>query len=91
MSNATVADPIFKFVDNGILVQGDSTDKSVIDFVKSTTGGKIPLIIADPPYGNIVKEKWDRTKLSSSEFCDWMIDWTYKWLECLDEGAAFTS
>lgn len=50
----------------------------------------VPLIIADPPYGNIVDEKWDRVNDSDELFSDWMIRWTRGWTQyCLAPGGAF--
>lgn len=39
---------------NGTLLKHDILDPSFTNLV-----GKFPLVIADPPYGDIVKEKWD--------------------------------
>lgn len=39
---------------NGTLLKHDILDPSFPNLV-----GKFPLVIADPPYGDIVKEKWD--------------------------------
>lgn len=77
--------------DDGIAVCGDSTSKEVIDFVKShLRDEKIHLICTDPPYGNILKQGWDRWKDSQSSFVDWMMKWTNDWSELLIEnGAAY--
>lgn len=79
---------------DGFVVCGDSTDKQVQSFVASTLQTfqqtqKVPLIIADPPYGNVVKDKWDRTNLPDEKFSSWMVDWTNDWRNFLEEGAAF--
>jgi DNA modification methylase len=44
----------------------------------SDESGLLPLTIADPPYGNVVNEKWDKA-VSDVKFCAGMIDWT-KWI-----------
>ncbi len=49
----------------------------------------MPLIICDPPYGNIVDEKWDKTKDDDETFSSWMIAWTRGWASCLVAGGAF--
>ncbi len=52
--------------------------------------GDVPLIIADPPYGNIVSEKWDRVDATDDDFCNWMVAWTSNWADkCLLPGGAF--
>jgi len=38
--------------------------------------GKLPLIIADPPYGNIVDDAWDKVGEDDVKFCLWMLSWT---------------
>ena len=34
------------------------------------------MVIADPPYGNIVDKEWDRIEVDDREFCRWMVHWT---------------
>lgn len=62
-------------LDGGFLICGDCTDKDVIKTVVNITG-RLPLIIADPPYGNIVDREWDLTDKSDKEFCQWMFWWS---------------
>jgi DNA modification methylase len=77
-----------KFVD-GIVILGDSTTQDVWSFVNETIGA-VGLIVADPPYGNIVDDEWDQTDLSDELFSSWMIKWTRGWTEtCLSDGGAF--
>ena len=47
-----------------------------------------PLVIADPPYGNIVDEDWDRIETNDRKFCEWMIHWTMVLVPMLREGGA---
>lgn len=61
---------IEKFND-GIVICDEFPNKKLIDFIKKTSG-KLPLTITDPPYGNIVKKKWDK-KTSLDEFIDELI------------------
>jgi site-specific DNA-methyltransferase (adenine-specific) len=72
--------------DDGFALHGDATSDEVKDFVSDF---QIPLIIADPPYGNIVNESWDKTTLTDVKFCDWMIDWTDKFSSLLMSRGAF--
>lgn len=73
--------------ENGYCVIGDSTDQDVIDYVKKRENN-VQLIACDPPYGNIVKNSWDRSKQTQKEFADWMIDWTRRWSAALERDAA---
>lgn len=50
---------------------------------------KIPLIVTDPPYGNIVSEGWDRVDDDDEVFSDWMVKWTRMWAQRLVPGGAF--
>lgn len=36
---------------------------------------RVPLVIADPPYGDIVPVHWDQTQ-GDVKHADWLIDWT---------------
>lgn len=74
--------------DDGLVIHGDSTSATVAEFVKSEVG-LVPLIIADPPYGNVVKEEWDKVKVTDDQFSDWMIEWTRLWSTLLYPSAAF--
>lgn len=75
--------------DDGYALCADSTQPGVMLGVRQLVGD-VPLIIADPPYGNIVSEKWDRINESDELFSDWMIKWTRNWAEkCLLAGGAF--
>lgn len=75
--------------DDGYAVCADSTQPGTILQVRQLVGD-VPLIIADPPYGRIVSEKWDNVKISAEEFSGWMASWTRHWAEkCLLPGAAF--
>lgn len=83
---------IVKEYDDGIVVCGDSTTQ----LVKSVAESKIPnfkqgipLIVADPPYGNIVLNDWDQTKQSDISFANWFLSWTELWATSLISGGAF--
>lgn len=81
-----------KFHD-GITINGDCTDLAVLNEVKAflQEHGQehAALIFTDPPYGNILDEKWDKTKLNEKQFASWMVDWTVQWSDILSDGGAF--
>jgi DNA modification methylase len=74
--------------DDGLAILGDSTDPDVFKTVESITGC-VPLIVTDPPYGNIVNELWDKYKGTDNSFVEWMISWTELWSNALLPGGAF--
>lgn len=78
-----------ELVKGGFVVLGDSTKLETADVVSALIGKKAHLVIADPPYGNIVQESWDRTKLTELQFAAWMIEWTMLWNEALAPKGAF--
>jgi len=63
-------------VPGGIVVHGAFPDQEVLTFI-AERAGPLPLIIADPPYGNILPEGWDQTDSDDKTFAEWMISWTY--------------
>lgn len=74
----------------GLAVQADSTSQEARDLVRTElAGADLPLIIADPPYGNVVSDNWDKVTVSDREFAMWMIGWTRAWAEVLAKNAAF--
>ena len=75
---------------DGLALCCDSTSQEAVDEVKTWLGDTVvPLIATDPPYGNIVMERWDRTKLTDDEYAQTMIDWTRLWSQVLVQGGAF--
>jgi len=72
---------------DGFAIQGDSTSPEVRTRVKDLAG-PFPLILTDPPYGNIVEEDWDAATDTAS-FVAWMLDWTNVWSEQLEPNGAF--
>ncbi len=78
-----------EIVPGGFLVLADSTAQETVEVVRSLIGTQVPLIIADPPYGNVVQESWDKTKLTELQFAAWMIEWTMLWNEALASRGAF--
>lgn len=74
--------------DDGYAICADSTNINVQHHVRELVGC-VPLIIADPPYGNIVKEKWDKVGDSDEIFSSWMIEWTRGWADVIHQNGAF--
>jgi DNA modification methylase len=76
--------------DDGLVICGDCTDQTIFEFVKKHIApGKFAAIITDPPYGNILDDAWDKTKLTQQQFSDWMTGWFKIWLDLLPDGGAF--
>jgi site-specific DNA-methyltransferase (adenine-specific) len=83
-----MSDIITTKFDDGYVLFADSTSSDTWQIVEGLVG-QLPLIIADPPYGNIVKEKWDKTNMSDDDFAEWMRLWTELWTNSLLPGGAF--
>lgn len=74
---------------DGVAICGDSTDQGVIDEVKRHLGDNgAALVATDPPYGNVIKEEWDRWGKGQAAFVDWMISWTKAYGDLLIDGGA---
>jgi len=88
----TLGERVVWFTD-GVAFNADCTDPFVQAAAERLLGGldgfQFPLIIADPPYGNIVSEKWDKVDTNDAQFAQWMIDWTRLWAKSLSPGGAF--
>lgn len=74
---------------SGFAIQGDSTTPEAIALALSLVGSCVPLIIADPPYGNVIDATWDRWSGDEASFADWMLRWTEAWRSALLANAAF--
>lgn len=79
---------IVESLEDGVVILGDCTDKHVFTTAYDITG-LVPLITTDPPYGKIVKEEWDKTNLTDTQYAAWMLDWTRLWAGALHPNAAF--
>lgn len=73
--------------DDGHAVLGDSTTEVVVDAVKQLTGA-VPLVVADPPYGNVLPDGWDKTDADAATFARWMLGWTKEWSGLLLDGGS---
>jgi site-specific DNA-methyltransferase (adenine-specific) len=77
------------FVD-GTALLASATERETFELAREILGEELsPLIIADPPYGNIVKAVWDRVGQDDKEFAHWMVKWTSLWTELMYSGGAF--
>jgi site-specific DNA-methyltransferase (adenine-specific) len=79
---------IVEKVGYGYAICADSTMPGTVLQVRQLTGD-LPLIIADPPYGNVLPAKWDQYKSSAENFATWMLAWTHQWSLMLLPNAAF--
>jgi len=80
---------ILRFYD-GYLINGDTELIVPSDLLASLEiPSPVGLIIADPPYGNIVSDDWDGIKESSTSYAIRMVDWTNRWSNALCLGGAF--
>jgi DNA modification methylase len=74
---------------HGIALCADSTQQSTVREVERYAG-KVPLIVVDPPYGNILLDQaWDVVVESDKAYAALMRDWTAKWSDVVVDGGAF--
>lgn len=73
---------------DGVAVNGEFPSREVLEAIERHARGKLPLVVADPPYGNIVCEAWDRVGDDDRQFAGWMFDWTRKLETLMVPGAA---
>lgn len=77
---------------DGLLLEADVSARDTMLRVKQFFGDEpVPLILADPPYGSVLTEKWDKVgsgKAAEDAFVAWMLDWTNLWSELLADGGA---
>ena len=75
--------------EDGVAINVDSTAPTIVEQIRGFCGGDVPLIIADPPYGNIVNDRWDRVNTDDAQFVEWMLSWTKTFSSLLLPNAAF--
>ena len=75
------------FVD-GTAINGDCLSQEVIDLVREIVGENVALVVTDPPYGNIIDEKWDMWNNGQKTFVDWMMSWTKSYADLLILGGS---
>lgn len=69
------SEPRIERLEDGIVILGTFPDPAVLSLIKAETG-PLPLVIADPPYGNVVSDEWDKVDEDAYDFANWMINWT---------------
>jgi site-specific DNA-methyltransferase (adenine-specific) len=72
----TPAKPLSVALDGGLAIRGVFPDPAVCALIRETSGGDLPLTIADPPYGNILDDDWDNVGDDDSRHAAWMVGWT---------------
>ncbi|HEV3191251.1 MAG TPA: hypothetical protein VGY54_12170, partial [Polyangiaceae bacterium] len=60
--------PISVELDQGMAIRGVFPDRDVCAMIREASGGDLPLVIADPPYGNILAASWDDAGDDDSKF-----------------------
>lgn len=76
-------------IGQGYAICADSTVPGIQAQVKQLTGD-VPLIVTDPPYGNVLKAGWDRRYGNDEDkFVEWMMGWTLIWSRILLPNSAF--
>jgi site-specific DNA-methyltransferase (adenine-specific) len=73
--------------EDGYAIRGSFPNPDVLQAIANVVT-RFPLVVADPPYGNIVDEDWDRIETDDRKFCEWMIHWTMAIVPMLREGCA---
>jgi hypothetical protein len=84
----------------GLLLEADVTSRATMERVRDLFGNEpVPLIGADPWYGEIVPDIGDTCKAvtgmeagtlkAEDAFVNWMLNWTQLWAEMLSPGGAF--
>lgn len=56
---------------NGVVIRGSFPDKDVLEVIEDAAG-KLPLIVADPPYSGIVSNEWDKN-IGVDDYIRWTI------------------
>lgn len=74
---------------HGYAVQADCTLATTRDAITRLIKDQFSLIVADPPYGRVLQNKWDRVKVTDVEYAQHMIDWTNMWSSALKQHGAF--
>ena len=64
-------------------------NKDCLEFLKDVPDESVDLIIVDPPYFEIVKNKWDNQWDSEEHYLDWCNQWTRECVRVLKPGRCF--
>lgn len=76
---------------DGCAICADGTTEFTLNAVRKLIGHDIGLVIADAPYGNVVKDQWDKVLTTDVAFAEWMCQWTKLWAGTLVPGGSFYS
>lgn len=57
-----------------------------VEGMRRVESESVDLIISDPPYYKIVKEKWDNQWNTEKDYIDWCLEWTKESFRVLREG-----
>jgi site-specific DNA-methyltransferase (adenine-specific) len=71
---------------DGFVVQGDC--RRAAGTLADIIGEPVAVVIADPPYGNILNETWDRFN-TQQQFLEQMNAWVLQYTDLLHDGGAF--
>ena len=75
-------------IKDGYAIRGDSRNVGVQQATREITG-PIGLLIADPPYGNVLKKvRWDKVKVSAKQYALEMNEWLQCWRSHMTKGGA---
>tara|TARA_R110000751_G_scaffold118300_2_gene218670 strand:+ start:18 stop:914 length:897 start_codon:yes stop_codon:yes gene_type:complete len=64
-------------------------NRDCLEFLKSLDDESVDLVIADPPYFEIIKDEWDNQWKSEQEYLDWCMEWTTECFRVLRSGRCF--
>lgn len=75
-------------VAGGLCIEGSFPDEEVLARICAYADVPLPLILCDPPYGNILSDKWDRVGKDDKAFAEWMFSWAEACFEMNAPGGA---
>jgi DNA modification methylase len=81
-------------LEHGVVIHGSFPQPEVLDCIEAYANAgvkaqaNLPLVVADPPYGKIVKCDWDKRHELAADMAQEMIDWTHKLVRLCAKGAA---
>ena len=73
-----------KMLENATLKHEDC-----MTFLKSLPSDSIDMVAADPPYCNVIKDKWDNQWKNEEEYIEWCREWTEECFRVLKPGKCF--
>jgi DNA modification methylase len=81
----TMASPRVRQFEDGVVIRGDCMSPEVLAVVLEFS--PFPLVLADPPYGGIVSDEWDKIQ-SDVQHAAWMVSWCRTLQSFCWDGAA---